>query len=57
MKNFNPCGPRYGLNVNYNVCQKYLERLYSFKNVLPPSCFRGINESVNPLPPYTMLDQ
>ena len=34
-----------------NVCQKYLERLYSFKNFLPPSCFRGINENVHPLPP------
>ena len=36
---------------SYNVCQKYLERLYSFKNFLPPSCFRGINENVHPLPP------
>ena len=40
-----------GVENSYNVCQKYLERLYSFKNFLPPSCFRGINENVHPLSP------
>ena len=39
------------IHVNYDVCQKYLERMYSFKNFLPPSCLRGINENVYPLPP------
>ena len=41
----------YKSGTNYNVCQKYLERLYRFKNFLHPSCFRGINENVSPLSP------
>ena len=34
-----------------------MERPYIFKNFLSPPCFRDISENVDPLSPYTMLNQ
>ena len=50
-----PRGAVTDLPLDYNVCQKYLERPYSFENFLPPSCFQGVNENVNPLPPSNIV--
>jgi len=48
---------KYQQILNNNVCQKYLERPYSFENCLPWSSFRGINEKAILCTPQTMLNQ